>query len=437
MKRILLLLAALLVISSTVVFAAGETQGKADVLTVWITHGPPDNGILQGIVDAYNATNPTLKAEMHQVPGSETDSSTLMTAVRGGTGPDAYMLDRFVVPQRAADGILEDITDELLKIDPQIQSKYIPFAWEEANFKGRTYALPFDTDTRMLYYRKDLLRQAGVDLSKFDPAKGALTIAEVDAIAKQLDVKDANGNYTRLGWNPVDDALGQVGPYTWGFIYGATFANSSSLTIQATDSKLAQAYQFAKDWAASRGPQQLSTFTSTYSPPNSPPQNQPFITGNMAMLITGDWQINTMNTYAKDVEYGITWLPVVKAGDQPTTWAGGWSWVIPKGTKHKADAAAFLAYMAGEPGQTVYTRDSLHLPTSIPVSRNNSLFDASHKIFQDSLPVAHSRPVLPIGAFFWDVLYTGWKSAWFDQADVQSTLRQIQEQAQAQLNRFK
>jgi multiple sugar transport system substrate-binding protein len=437
MKRILLIAGVLVILSGAMVFAGGQRSGSADVLTVWITHGPPDNGIIQTIVDAYNATNPAVKAEMHQVPGSETDSSTLMTAVRGGTGPDVYMLDRFVVPQRAADGILEDITDELLKIDPQIKGKYIPFAWDEANFKGRTYALPFDTDTRMLYYRKDILRQAGVDLSKFDPAKGPLTIAELDAIAKTLDVKDANGNYTRLGWNPVDDVLGQVGPYTWGFIYGATFANASTLTIQATDPKLVQAYQWAKEWAASRGPQPLNTFTSTYSPPNSPPQNQPFITGNLAMLITGDWQINTMTTYAKDVDYGITWLPVVKAGDQPATWAGGWSWVVPKGTKHKAAAVAFLAFAAGEPGQTIYTRDSLHLPTSIPVSRNDSLFDATHKIFQESLPVAHSRPVLPIGAYFWDSLYTAWKAVWFDQADPQTALQQVQDQSQSQLNRFK
>ncbi|MDR1956452.1 MAG: ABC transporter substrate-binding protein [Treponema sp.] len=437
MRRILLVSCVLFILSSTVVFAAGGEQQGESKLTVWITHGPPDNGILQKIVDGFNATNPTLKAEMHQVPGSETDSSTLMTAVRGGTGPDAYMLDRFVVPQRAADGILEDITDELLKIDPQIKNKYIPFAWDEANFKGRTYALPFDTDTRMLYYRKDILRAAGVDLTKFDPANGPLTLAELDAIAKTLDVKDANGNYTRLGWNPVDDAVGQVGPYTWGFIYGATFANASTMTIQVTDPKLAQTYQWAKEWAASRGPQQLSTWTSTYSPPNSPPQNQPFITGNLAILITGDWQINTMTTYAKDVEYGITWLPVAKAGDQPTTWAGGWSWVVPKGTKHKPEAVAFLAYAAGEPGQTVYTRDSLHLPTSVPVSQNASLFDAAHKIFQESLPVAHSRPVLPIGAYFWDSLYTAWKAVWFDQADVQTSLQQVQEQSQTQLNRFK
>lgn len=39
---------------------------------------------------------------MVQVPGDETDVSKLMTAVRGGVGPDVYHLDRFTTSQRAA-----------------------------------------------------------------------------------------------------------------------------------------------------------------------------------------------------------------------------------------------------------------------------------------------------------------------------------------------
>jgi multiple sugar transport system substrate-binding protein len=424
------------IITAALVMVAG-CKKEPDKVVVWISHGPPDNGIIRSIVDAYNAANPNIPVEMRQVPGSETDSSTLMTAVRGGTGPDVYMLDRFVVPQRAADGILEDITDELLKIDPQIASKYIKFAWEEANFKGRTYALPFDTDTRMLYYRKDFLREAGIDLSLFDPKNGPLTIQELDDIARQLDVKDANGNYTRMGWNPIDPDVAQVGPYTWGFIYGAAFADSASLTIKVTEPALARTYQWAKDWARDRGVQEIQTWKSTYFPPNNPPQNNAFITGAMAMFVNGDWHINTMETYAKDVEYGITWLPVLNKGDQPTTWAGGWSFTVPKGAKHKAEAAAFIAFACGEPGQTIYTRESRHLPTHLSTSRNASLFDAAHLIFAESLPVAKSRPVLPIGAFFWDALYTGWAKTWQEQAEAQTVLAEIQNQAQAQLDRFK
>ena len=39
---------------------------------------------------------------------------------------------------------------------------YYPFAWEEATYKGKVYALPFNTDTRALWYNKDIMQQAGL-----------------------------------------------------------------------------------------------------------------------------------------------------------------------------------------------------------------------------------------------------------------------------------
>src|SRR5688572_32591691 len=36
-------------------------------------------------------------------PAQVTDVTTLMTAVRGGTGPDLYLFDRFIVAQRAGE----------------------------------------------------------------------------------------------------------------------------------------------------------------------------------------------------------------------------------------------------------------------------------------------------------------------------------------------
>ena len=87
-------------------------------------------------------------------PGEETDVTKLMTAVRGGTGPDIYFLDRFTVAQRAADGVLQDLS---AMGGGDVISNYIPFAQAEAMYNGVVYALPFDTDARALYYNKGML----------------------------------------------------------------------------------------------------------------------------------------------------------------------------------------------------------------------------------------------------------------------------------------
>ena len=64
------------------------------------------------------------------------------------------------------------------------------------------YALPTNTDARVLFYNKQLLREAGFDLSEFDPAQGPIAPDRFKEIAFKLNQTDASGAYTRLGFAP-------------------------------------------------------------------------------------------------------------------------------------------------------------------------------------------------------------------------------------------
>src|SRR3954468_6866307 len=76
----------------------------------WTSHTPPDTDSEQNIVNNFNKQSKTTCVKMVAVPGSETDIAKLTTAVRGGTGPDIYELDRFTVAERAAAGVLTDLS---------------------------------------------------------------------------------------------------------------------------------------------------------------------------------------------------------------------------------------------------------------------------------------------------------------------------------------
>ncbi len=144
--------------------ASGATEVK-----FWTSHTPPDSDALTNIVNAFNTANPTICVKMTIVPGAETDVAKLLTAIRGGVAPDVYMADRFTVPQRAAEGVLAELPADVAAMS----SQYLPFAWAETQFQGKTYALPFDTDARALWYNKDLITAAGEDPATLDIAKGA------------------------------------------------------------------------------------------------------------------------------------------------------------------------------------------------------------------------------------------------------------------------
>ncbi|MDQ6795493.1 MAG: ABC transporter substrate-binding protein [Chloroflexota bacterium] len=379
---------------------------SAKVVKFWTSHTPPDSDTLKKIVDAFNAANADICVKMTIVPGSETDVTKLITSIRGGVAPDVYMADRFTVPQRAAEGVLDELPADVAALKDQ----HVAFAWNETQYKGKTYAIPFDTDARALWYNADLVKAAGQDPSQLDISKGAPTIATVTKIADAISKKDASGNYDIMGWMPGGPgnsgagAFDQGWHYTWGFDYGGKFADIAACKVTPTDPGVVKGYQFMYDWAKAHDPKAIARWVSTNWAPNAPQQSFPFWTGKLGMTISGDWQIANAVKYGGGKSYKFTYIPVPNAGDKPTTWAGGWSMALIPKSAAKDQAVKFMMYIAGPEGQKVYTKDTTHLPTLIALQKDASLYDAQHKVFLDLLPGALNRPPLAVGGIYWDAL---------------------------------
>jgi ABC-type glycerol-3-phosphate transport system substrate-binding protein len=152
------------------------------------------------------------------------------------------------------------------------------------------------------------------------------------------------------------------------------------------------------------------------------------------MTISGDWRIAEQLQYAPSGHYGFTYIPVPKAGDPTTTWAGGWSFALIPGSKAKDQAVKFMQYIAGTPGQTVYTKQSTHMPTLNALLSDSSLYDAQHAQFVTLLPTAKSRPPLPVGAAYWDALTTAQGSVELNTQTPMDALTAVQAAVQPQLD---
>jgi len=406
------------------------------VVKFWTSHTPPDSDTLKKIVDAFNAANADICVKMTIVPGSETDVTKLITSIRGGVAPDVYMADRFTVPQRAAEGVLAELPDDVAAL----KSEHLEFAWNETQFQGKTYAIPFDTDARALWYNKDLITAAGEDPAQLDISKGAPTIELVTKIADKINKKDASGNYDVMGWMPGGPNAGgnpgafdQGWHYTWGFVFGGKFADLAACKVTPTDPGVEAGFQFLYDWQKAHDPQKVARWVSTNWPPNSPQQQFPFWTGKLGMTISGDWQIANAAKYAPNTKYGFTYIPVPKAGDKSATWAGGWSMALIPDSKAKDQAIKFMKYIAGPDGQKVYTKETTHLPTIKSLLQDASLFDAQHKTFLDLLPGALNRPPLAVGGIYWDALTSAQGSVELNTKTPDVALKEVEAAVQPQL----
>jgi multiple sugar transport system substrate-binding protein len=412
----------------TIVPARAQDDSK---VTFWTTFTDPDLAVLKGMVETYNGQATDHQVELVQIPPAQvTDVSKLMTAVRGGTGPDVYHLDRFIVAQRAADGLLQDLSG--LGADA-VMENYIDFARAEATFNGKPYALPFDTDARVLYYNKQMIADAGFDPAELDTANGPVTWERIAEIAAALNVKDDSGNYSQMGFVPWAN---QGWHYTYGFSWGGTFYDAETCAVAPNQQQVVDAFAWVQDYCEGLGPEQVNAFAGPSMQPGFAAQEHPFILGKLAMQITGDWFIAQMAQYAPDMDYGITWMPVPKAGDPSVTWAGGWSVVMPQGAKEPEKAWQFMQWMAGADGQRIYTKESSHLPTWKALLEETDLFGERHKFFAELLPTAKNRPPLPVGAKYWDELTVAWQKTYLDQEEPGDALQTVFDRVQPDLARF-
>ncbi len=354
----------------------------------------------RGIIDNYNAQNTMGNVVefvyIAQTEGSQADEK-LLTAVAGGNPPPLYYADRFTVPQFAHQGFFTEIT-EFAEAAGVKEEDYYPFAWAETVYKGGIYALSFDTDTRALWYNKDIMEEAGLD-----PESPPTTLDELRAATEALTIRDSNGRITRYGFNPLMD---QAWLYTWGFAFQGEFQDPETLRITFAHPNNVQAAEFVKAFVEEIGVEDVDAMIAACTGTACNDANDYFWTGQTAMTCSGNWKVAQAHRYKPDTNYGVVPFPGPDGPAPFASWAGGWSWAIPMGAPNVEAAFDALSYMCGTEGQLKYNKDTFHIPTNIAASEDPFFReDPLHAVFMDLLPVSHTRPPIPLGSKLWDMQF--------------------------------
>ena len=235
------------------------TPRQASSVTFWTVATEPELSALQKIVDNFNSENSDVQAKLVQMVGDETDTTKLMTAVRGGIGPDVYMLDRFIVAQRASEGVLQDLQSSWGR---RFSEVYIPFAQAEATFQGAPFALPFETDARALFYNIGMLQEAGsIRPSSTLPMVQSPSIRWPSSRTSSIET-DEDGNYSRMGFPGITH---QAWHYTYGFAFGGTFFDEATCELTPDNEGVVAGHQWLYDYVAALDPQKVNAFAGPYA----------------------------------------------------------------------------------------------------------------------------------------------------------------------------
>ncbi|MDQ1017760.1 extracellular solute-binding protein [Streptomyces afghaniensis] len=118
------------------------------------------NGIRQQLIDAWNAKEGEhgYRARLVELPGSaDQQRSQLLGALQSGSAEyDVVNLDVTWIPEFADAGLIRPLSDTAVK-DPEDLIKSVD---STSYWDGKRYAVPFNSDAGLLYYRKDHLVKA-------------------------------------------------------------------------------------------------------------------------------------------------------------------------------------------------------------------------------------------------------------------------------------
>ncbi|RCK80944.1 MAG: N-Acetyl-D-glucosamine ABC transport system, permease protein 1 [Candidatus Ozemobacter sibiricus] len=340
------------------------------VLDVW---GMGMEGhLLRQLTAEFERRHPQVKVRVQAIPWGA-GHEKLMTAIVGDMTPDVAQIGTTWMAELIALDALEPL-DAYLASSPIREDDFFPGTLGTNRLGGVWYGLPFFVDTRLIYYRADLVAAAG--FPRFPE-----TWAEFDLLCDRLQARQpgvfpctmALGDplqFMMFLWQRGGDLLGGNGPgIAWP---PAAVAETMAFLDRAR----------ARDWTPF-GPEGPSDFFAA------------FASGTYPMTIGGPWMIWEFEKRLPDLVDRIATarLPRAITG---TSFLGGSNLAIFRRCRHKDWAWKLLEFMASREAQARWFEIAKGLPSlraawDLPGLADNPMLPA----FREQLEDARSPPCVP------------------------------------------
>lgn len=344
-------------------------------------------GPITKLIDQYAADfekdNPGLKVKPIYAGTYQETIVKALTAHKSGTPPVTSVVlstDMFTLIDEDAivpfDGFIK--TDA----DRKWLDSFFPAFMENSQTPGKdgkkvTWGIPFQRSTIVLYWNKELFKEAGLD-----PEKPPTTWAEQLDYAQKLTKKDASGNVTQWGVQIPSSGF----PY-WLFQglttqAGAILANPAGDKTAYDDPAVIEALQHWVD---------LSTKHKVHPPGivewGTTPKD--FFERKVAMMWTTTGNLTNVRSNAK-FPFGVAMLPAGKRRGSPT---GGGNFYISKKAKPEEQLAAFkfVQWITSPERAAQWSIDTGY----VAVRADSYNTDAMKKYVADFPPAAVARDQLP------------------------------------------
>jgi len=238
---------------------------------------------------------------------------------------------------------------------------------------GKVYGAPAVIESLVMYYNKDLLKEA------------PKTFAELEELAKDSKYafagEDGKTSAFLADWTNFYYAYGLLSG-NGAYVFGDNGKNPKDIGL-ANEGAIA-GINYAKSWYE-KWPKGMQDGTAAGNLIQTS-----FQEGKTAAIIDGPWKAQAFKD-AK-VNYGVATIPTLPNGKEYSAFGGGKAWIIPSSTKNLEGAQKFVDYLVSTEQQKAFYEATNEIPANTEArayaeGKNDELTTAVIKQFKNAQPM--------------------------------------------------
>ncbi len=292
---------------------------------------PDWDSLMKDLIPAYEAEHPGLKIELQVLGHADHHNQLLMALTTGSSTPDATAIDIAYLGRFIREGGLLDLSKEPYNAG-QYADDYVDFSWGLVSTEdNRTIALPMDAAPATLYYRVDVLEEAGISETAIQDVE---TWEQLVEFGKEVSA-DTNGDGKNDRFLIADASTVAEAIYRGNIPEdeGIYFDNEGNSIVD--NDRFVKAFTVAKKIRDAGLDARVTSWTNEWY--------EVFKEGSAAIEISGSWLVGHMQNWMAPDTAG-QWRAQHLPEDSYTRW-GGTFWGIPKDAENKEDAWEFIKYI--------------------------------------------------------------------------------------------
>jgi len=365
------------ILSTFTLVACQSPPNSKTVIKFWAMGAEGEH--VQKLLPEFNRRYPDLEVKIQGIPWTAAHEK-LLTAYAGNSLPDICQIGNTWIPEFNLLNALENLNDWLANATAIKRENYFPGIWETNVIDSAVFGIPWYVDTRLLFYRKDILAKAGYD----HPPRTWDEWLEVSRKIKQLP--GGQEKYALL--LPTNEWVPFV---VVGLAAGSSLLRDGNRYGDFSGAPFTAAFEFLmKFYHDKLAPAGITRITNIY---------QGIAEGFFTMYITGPWNIGEFQRRLP-AELQDKWMTAPLPGRDTltpgTSLAGGSSLVLFKNSKKKAPAWKLIEYLSEAQQQLEFYKITGDLPAVREAWQDTAFTNNAYiKAFYQQLEHVAPTPKIP------------------------------------------